>query len=89
MTDFNEILSVIIQLAPSIGGVLGIVVTVLLSIKKVADLISEFKQSNELADLINELKQSHEDNKQLKRSNEKLISEITRIRRVGYTDDKN
>ena len=76
MTDFNEILSVIIQLAPSIGGVLGIVVTALLSIKKVADLISE-------------LKQSHEDNKQLKRSNEKLISEITRIRQVGYTDDKN
>ena len=83
----GDIFTAIIAMAPSIGGIIGIVVTCILSIRKVAMMIADFKQSNELKELIATIKAQQAENKQLRKMNEKLLGELTRIQPKGYTDD--
>lgn len=84
----SEIWALIVAIAPAVGSVLGIVITVLLGIKKFAAEISRLRESSELKELIAINKQQINENKQLRKLNEKLIAELTKIRPVGYTDDK-
>lgn len=90
MSEFfnSELWMAIMAMAPSIGGVLAAVVTALLSIKKVATVIAEFRSSNEMKQLISELKTQSTENRQLKKMNEKLLAELTRIQPMGHVDDK-
>lgn len=83
----QELINLIITLAPSIASILGVVISVILAIKKVADTISEFKQSNELKENNELTTKLLKDNEQLKKLNEKLLVELTNIRPFGWTED--
>lgn len=85
----SEIWALFVACAPAIGSILATVISAVLAIKKVAQVISDFRNSNEVKNLVGELKTSHEENKQLKKLNEKLLVELTRIRPAGYQDDEN
>lgn len=84
----SEIWALIVSIVPAVGSVLGIVITVLLGIKKFAAAIDRLRESSELKELIAINKQQIAENKQLRKLNEKLMTELTKIRPVGYTDDK-
>ena len=89
MTFFQgEVWMSIVSMLPAVGGILGMVITALLTIKKIAAAITELKNSKELAALIDELKKEREENKQLRKMYEKLQVELTRIKPAGYTEDK-
>ena len=75
----SDIYAILVAIIPSLSAILGIVTTILLSLKKLSKMIVDFKNSEELKQLIAELKEQRKENKQLKKMNEKLISELTRI----------
>ncbi len=83
----QELINLIITLAPSVASILGVVISVILAIKKVADTITEFKQSNELKENNELTTKLLKDNEQLKKLNEKLLVELTNIRPFGWTED--
>ena len=84
----SDLWALVVAIAPAVGSVLATVISAVLAIKKVATVISEFRNSNEVKGLVSELKTSHEENKQLKKLNEKLLVELTRIKPAGWCDDK-
>lgn len=90
MSEFfsSDLWMTIVSMAPAIGGIIGMVITAILSIRKIALAITELKNSNEIRELLNALKAEREENKQLRKMYAKLESELTRIKPVGYTDDK-
>lgn len=90
MTEFfsSDLWMTIVAMMPAIGGILGMVITVILSIKKIAVAIAELKNSNEIKELLDALKAEREENKQLRKMYSKLESELTRIKPAGYTEDK-
>lgn len=90
MSEFfsSDLWMTIMAMAPAIGGIIGMVITALLTIKKIAVAVTELKNSNEVRELLEALKAEREDNKQLKKMYAKLEMELTRIRPVGYTEDK-
>lgn len=75
----SDLYAILAAVAPSVTAILGVVATVLLSLKKLTSMITDFKQSAELKQLIAEMQEQRKENKQLKKMNEKLISELTRI----------
>lgn len=84
----SEIMEILVAIAPAVAGVLASVVSVIMGIKKVSVTISEFRQSNELKEnnrIINDLLQ---DNKQLKKMNERLLVELTKIKPKEWVDDE-
>lgn len=83
----NEIIQLLITLAPSIGGILGIIVSVILSLKELTKIINEFRQSNELKENNAQISALLKDNAELKKLNERLLVEITRIKPAGWCDD--
>lgn len=84
----EEIWYVVVSCAPSVAAVLASVISALLAIKKVATTISEFRQSNELKENNEQIKQLLADNKSLKKLNEKLLVELTKIKPKEWTDDE-
>lgn len=84
----EEVIYVIVSIAPSVAAVLATVVSALVALKKVAKIISEFRQSNELKVNNEQISQLLADNKSLKKLNEKLLVELTRIKPMGWTDDE-
>ena len=90
MTEFfqGDVWMSIVAMLPAVGGIIGMVITALLTIRKVAIAITELKNSKELAALLAELKAEREENKQLRKMYEKLQVELTRIKPAGYTEDK-
>lgn len=84
----NDVWALIVAIAPAVGSVLATVISAVLAIRKVASVISEFRQSNELKQNNAEIKALLEDNKQLKKLNEKLLVELTKIKPAGWCDDK-
>lgn len=82
----SELWYAIVSIAPSVAAVVATVVSAVLALKKVADVINEFRQSNELKELIAETKRLLEENKALKKMNEKLLVELTRIKPLGWSD---
>lgn len=84
----SDFWALIVAMAPAIGSVLATVISAILAIKKVAKVIAEFRQSNELKQNNAEIKALLEDNKQLKKMNEKLLVELTRIKPAGWCDNK-
>ena len=83
----NEIVQLLITLAPSIGGILGIIISVILSLKELTKIINEFRQSNELKENNAQISALLKDNADLKKLNERLLVEITRIKPAGWCDD--
>ena len=83
----NDIIQLLITLAPSIGGILGIIVSVILSLKELTKIINEFRQSNELKENNAQISALLKDNADLKKLNERLLVEITRIKPAGWCDD--
>ena len=84
----SDVWALIVAIAPAVGSVLATVISAVLAIRKVASIISEFRQSNELKQNNAEIKALLEDNKQLKKLNEKLLVELTKIKPAGWCDDK-
>ena len=84
----SDILNLIITIAPSIAGILGMIVSFIMAIKKVTSIINDFKQSNELKNNNEQISKLLADNAQLKKLNEKLLVELTRIKPQGWTDDQ-
>ena len=83
----NEIVQLLITLAPSIGGILGIIVSVILSLKELTKIINEFRQSNELKENNAQISALLKDNEELKKLNVRLLAELTRIKPAGWCDD--
>ena len=84
----SGIWTLIVSIAPAVGSVLATVISAVLAIRKVASTISEFKQSNELKQNNEIVRALLEDNRQLKKMNEKLLVELTKIKPSGWCDDK-
>ena len=84
----SDFWALVVAMAPAVGSVLATVISAILAIKKVASVINEFRQSNELKQNNAEIKALLEDNKQLKKMNEKLLIELTRIKPAGWCDNK-
>lgn len=84
----SEIWTLIVSIAPAVGSVLATVISAVMAIRKVASTIAEFKQSNELKQNNENISALLEDNRQLKKMNEKLLVELTKIKPAGWCDDK-
>lgn len=87
MAEAAIIIEYITILAPSVAGILGIVVSIILAIKKLADACAQFKESDELKSAVKQLKKAHEDNlslskdnKDLKKQMDELLTEITKVK---------
>lgn len=83
-----DVISMLVSILPALSGVLATVVSAFLAISKVAKMVREFKQSNELKQNNEAIHQLLVDNQQLKKMNEKLLVELTKIKPAGWTDDK-
>lgn len=83
----SEIWYLIVSIAPSVAAVVATVAGAFLSLKKVVNAINEFRQSNELKETNDTIQKLLEDNKALKKMNEKLLVELTRIKPLGWSDD--
>ena len=83
----SEIWYLIVSIAPSVAAVVATVAGAVLSLKKVVNVINEFRQSNELKKTNETIQKLLEDNKALKKMNEKLLVELTRIKPIGWSDD--
>lgn len=90
MSEFfsSDLWMSIVSMLPAVGGIVGMVITALLTIKKTAAAITELKNSKELAALLAELKAEREENKQLRKLYTKLELELSRIKPVGHVEDK-
>lgn len=84
----SEIWTLIVSIAPAVGSVLATVISAVMAIRKVTSTIAEFKQSNELKKNNENISALLEDNRQLKKMNEKLLVELTKIKPAGWCDDK-
>lgn len=84
----SEVWALLVAIAPAIGSVLATVISAILAIKKVASVIADFRQSNELKQNNATINALLEDNRQLKKLNEKLLVELTKIKPAGWCDDK-
>lgn len=84
----SELMEILVAIAPAVAGVLASVVSVIMGIKKVSTTISEFRQSNELKKNNEQIAELLQDNKQLKKMNEKLLVELTKIKPKGWVDDE-
>ena len=71
---------------PAIVAVLGVVGTIIPAILKIREALIEFKKSDELKEIINLLKTQSAENAELKRCNNLLLEELTKIK--GYADIK-
>lgn len=85
----NTILNFLTEYGPSITAVLGVVASIVYSLIQTRKAIAELKNCDDIASLKNEVKHLCSENKTLQKMNEKLLSELTRIRPKGWTDDKN
>lgn len=86
----EAIVALIIEYAaiwgPAIVAVLGVVGTIIPAILKIREALIEFKKSDELKEIINLLKTQSAENAELKRCNNLLLEELTKIK--GYADIK-
>lgn len=83
----SEIWYLIVSIAPSVAAIVATVAGAVMSLKKVVNVINEFRQSNELKETNDKIQKLLEDNKALKKMNEKLLVELTRIKPLGWSDD--
>lgn len=77
-----------VALWPYIVALASTIFTAVMAIKKVADVINEFRNSNEVKALESEMRELIKENKMLKHDLDTLMVEITKKRPVGWTDDK-
>lgn len=84
----TELWYFIVSIAPSVTAVFASVFSAIIALKKVAAAISDFRQSNELKKNNEQIAQLLKDNQALKKLNEKLLVELTRIKPMGWTDDE-
>ena len=84
----SELMEILVAIAPAVAGVVASVVSVIMGIKKVSTTISEFRQSNELKQNNEQIAELLKDNKQLKKMNEKLLVELTKIKPKGWVDNE-
>ena len=84
-TQFGMLL---VSLWPYLVALASTVFTAVMAIKKVADVINEFRNSNEVKALESDMRELIKENKQLKQDLDKVMVELTHKRPVGWTDDK-
>lgn len=83
----SEIWTLLVALLPSLASIGASVLAAILAIKKVVQCITEFRSSNELKENTETVNKLLQDNEQLKKLNEKLLVELTRIKPLSWTDD--
>ena len=76
-----------VALWPYIVALATTIFTAIMAIKKVADVINEFRNSNEVKGLEADMRELVKDNARLKKDLDKLMVELTKQRPVGWTDD--
>ena len=84
-TEFGMLL---VALWPYLMALGSTILTAVLAIKKVAECINEFRNSNEVKALESDMRELIKENKSLKKDLDTLMVEITKKRPVGWTDDK-
>lgn len=87
MSQLTPVMELIISILPALSGVIATVVSAFLAISKIAKMVREFRQSNELKQNNEAIHQLLVDNQQLKKMNEKLLVELTKIKPKGWVDD--
>ena len=83
-TEFGMLL---VALWPYLVALASTVFTAVMAIKKVADVINEFRNSNEVKDLEAEMKELIQDNRRLKQDIDTLTIELTKRRPLGWSVD--
>ena len=78
----------LVSLWPYLVALASTVFTAVMAIKKVADVINEFRNSNEVKALESEMRELIKENKALKEDLDKVMVELNKKRPVGWTDDK-
>lgn len=76
-----------VALWPYLVALASTIFTAVMAIKKVADVINEFRNSNEVKALESDMRELIKENKLLKQDLDKVMVELTHRRPVGWTDD--
>lgn len=76
-----------VALWPYIVALASTIFTAVMTIKKVANVINEFRNSNEVKALESDMRELIKENKLLKQDLDKVMVELTHRRPVGWTDD--
>ena len=84
----QEIINLIVTIAPSIAGILGMLFSFIMAIKKVSEIIADFKQSNELKQNNEQISALLKDNASLKKLNKQLLVELTKMKPLEWSDDE-
>lgn len=84
-TEFGMLL---VALWPYIVALGSTVLTAILAIKKVAECINEFRNSNEVKQLEGEMRELIKDNASLKKDLHRLMIELTKQRPCGWVDEE-
>lgn len=84
----TELWYFIVSIVPSALSVLFSILIYFIFKKWTRDIFEEVKQNNELKKNNELTSKLLKDNQDLKKMNEKLLAELTRIKPMGWTDDK-
>lgn len=94
MMEINEITALIMSLAPTISAVIGVIVSLVVGIKRIKhdnrDTLAECRKQN--ADVIKNVAQIAQNNEELRRENEELKRDLRKVmaklNHVHIEDDK-
>lgn len=73
------ILTYVSMWAPALVAILGVVASVIFAIAKVKSAINDFRKSDDIANLTVEINRLAAENKELRRTENLLLDEITKI----------
>lgn len=73
------ILTYVSMWAPALVAILGVVASVIFAIAKVKSAINDFRKSDDIANLTVEIQRLAAENKELRRTENLLLDEITKI----------
>lgn len=78
------IIDLITAYAPSVTAILGILITVLTTIKKISEAAASLKDDETIRDLSRKLDEAVKANKELSDTNKLLVDQLAKIK--GYAD---
>lgn len=84
----SEFYAILMIIGPWLAGVFGAIATAAIAIHKVAQVINEFRSSNELAQYNKQMSEYMADNRKLHKELIELKDAVKGRHQPGYTDDK-
>ena len=73
------ILTYVSMWAPALVAILGVVASVVFAIAKVKSAITDFRKSDDIADLTTEINRLAAENKEIRRTENLILDELTKI----------